>query len=86
MGKKNIIPFLPSGQYVLHIPVVIEDGEPDSDGQVFVSSEFPLESWWDLEDLVKVIDPNTIKELREERKKDLLAELEELNKLSEENV
>lgn len=86
MGKKSIIPFLPSGQYVLHIPVVIEDGEPDSDGQVFVSSAFPLEMWWDLEDLMKVIDPNTIKELREERKKQLLAELEELNKLSEENV
>lgn len=86
MGKKNIIPFLPSGKYVLHIPVMIEDGEPDPDGQVYVDSEFPLETWWDLEDLVKVIDPNTIKELREERKKQLLAELEELNKLSEENV
>lgn len=86
MGKKNIIPFLPSGKYVLHIPVMIEDGEPDPDGQVYVDSEFPLETWWNLEDLVKVIDPNTIKELREERKKQLLAELEELNKLSEEDV
>lgn len=86
MGKKSIIPFLPSGKYVLHIPVVIEDGEPDPDGQVYVDSEFPLETWWDLEDLVRVIDPSTIKELREERKKQLLAELEELNKLSEENV
>ena len=86
MGKKSIVPSIPNGEYVLHIPVMIEDGEPDPDGQVGVSSDFPVEVWWDLEDLMKVIDPNTIKELREERKKQLLAELEELNKLSEENV
>ena len=84
MKKKVSLPSLPSGKYTLCIPVEIEDGEPDYDGQIDVSSKYPASGWWDLEDLLEVIDPSQIKELREKRKKELLEELEELNKLSEE--
>lgn len=83
MSKKAYkgISRVPSGQYVLHIPVYIEDGEPDDSGEIHVSSDYPLDSWWGLDEIIQVIDPSSIKELAEREKTSLQLRIEQLNEI-----
>lgn len=76
-----MIKSIPAGKYILQIPIEIEEGRPDLDGDIELDSRYPVHDYWSFAELLEVIDPKQLKELRENRKQELLQELAELEKI-----
>ena len=77
---------IPTGQHILHIPVYVDEGVPDESGDIHLTSDYPLESWWSLEEIIQVIDPISVKQLAEKEKNTLEQRIKQLNEILEEDV